>query len=106
MIKVASYNIRKGIGADRRRKASYRFRDGVAPDPQLRLVAQRKTDGSAITYVVQVTKTGTKYHLATCRYLRKSSIPITLKDATAKGLAHARSMLGFSQHREEIKNAT
>lgn len=33
--------------------------DGVG-GAQLRLVAQRKTDGSAITYVVQVTKTGTK----------------------------------------------
>lgn len=33
--------------------------DGAA-GAQLRLVAQRKPDGSAVTYVVQVTKTGTK----------------------------------------------
>ena len=32
------------FGADRRRKASYRFRDGVAPDPQLRLVARDPAD--------------------------------------------------------------
>ncbi|MBU1259646.1 MAG: thermonuclease family protein [Planctomycetes bacterium] len=34
---------------------------------------------------VYVTKTGKKYHLATCSYLSKSSIPIKLKDAKARG---------------------
>jgi hypothetical protein len=34
---------------------------------------------------VYVTKTGKKYHTATCRYLAKSKIPISLKDAEAKG---------------------
>jgi competence protein ComEC len=34
---------------------------------------------------VYVTKTGKKYHLASCRSLAKSKIPISLKDAKAKG---------------------
>ena len=34
---------------------------------------------------VYVTKTGKKYHLATCRSLSKSKIPLSLKDAKAKG---------------------
>jgi TnpA family transposase len=34
---------------------------------------------------VYVTKTGKKYHTATCRYLSKSKIAISLKDAKAKG---------------------
>jgi competence protein ComEC len=34
---------------------------------------------------VYVTKTGTKYHRTGCRSLAKSSIPMTLKDAVAKG---------------------
>ena len=34
---------------------------------------------------VYITKTGKKYHTATCRYLSKSKIPISLKDAKAKG---------------------
>ena len=31
--------------------------------------------------IVYVTKTGTKYHSAGCRYLSKSCIPISLSDA-------------------------
>jgi hypothetical protein len=34
---------------------------------------------------VYITKTGKKYHTATCRYLAKSKIPISLKDAKANG---------------------
>ena len=36
-------------------------------------------------HTVYITNTGTKYHLATCRSLSKSKIPISLKDAKAKG---------------------
>jgi len=35
--------------------------------------------------IVYVTKTGKKYHAANCRYLSQSKIPISLKDAKAKG---------------------
>jgi hypothetical protein len=34
---------------------------------------------------VYITKTGKKYHTASCRYLSKSKIPISLKDAKANG---------------------
>jgi hypothetical protein len=34
---------------------------------------------------VYITKTGKKYHLATCRYLSQSKIAISLKDAKANG---------------------
>jgi hypothetical protein len=34
---------------------------------------------------VYVTRTGKKYHRATCRYLSRSKIPTTLKDARANG---------------------
>ncbi len=35
--------------------------------------------------IVYITKTGTKYHRAGCRYLSKSRIPISRKDAIARG---------------------
>lgn len=35
--------------------------------------------------IVYITKTGSKYHRAGCRYLSKSSIPISLEDAKARG---------------------
>lgn len=35
--------------------------------------------------IVYITKTGSKYHRFGCRYLRKSSIPITLKKAKEYG---------------------
>ncbi len=34
---------------------------------------------------VYITKTGSKYHRLGCRYLSKSSIPISLEDAKARG---------------------
>src|ERR1035437_10999911 len=41
-----------------------------------------QTDPAKIT--VYVTKTGTKYHRESCRYLSKSKIPMSLKDAPKK----------------------
>ena len=35
--------------------------------------------------IVYITKTGEKYHRGDCRYLKKSKIEITLKDAKKKG---------------------
>lgn len=34
---------------------------------------------------VYITRTGTKYHMGTCSYLRASRIPISLKEACARG---------------------
>ena len=36
--------------------------------------------------IVYATKTGKKYHRETCRYLAQSKIPMSLKDAKARGL--------------------
>jgi len=41
--------------------------------------------GSKSDATVYVSRTGKKYHRAGCRYLRKSKIPISLKDAKARG---------------------
>ena len=40
---------------------------------------------SAEDPIVYITKTGAKYHTATCSYLRKSKIPISLSDAIRQG---------------------
>jgi len=37
------------------------------------------------TQTVYITRTGKKYHRDGCRYLASSKIPISLKDAKAKG---------------------
>ena len=42
--------------------------------------------GQTKEQIVYATKTGQKYHRATCRYLVKSKISISLKDAKARGL--------------------
>jgi cytochrome c5 len=47
------------------------------PAPQQQVQTKEQT--------VYVTKTGKKYHTATCRYLAKSKIPMSLKDAKTKG---------------------
>ncbi|MFA5293760.1 MAG: thermonuclease family protein [Phycisphaerae bacterium] len=44
-----------------------------------------KTSAENNDIIVYVTKTGKKYHLATCGSLSKSSIPIKLSDAKARG---------------------
>jgi hypothetical protein len=41
--------------------------------------------GQAFSQTVYITKTGKKYHVQTCRYLNRSSIPISLADARAAG---------------------
>jgi len=41
------------------------------------------TDGKDVT--VYITRTGKKYHRGSCRYLRKSMIPIKKKDAIGRG---------------------
>jgi competence protein ComEC len=48
-----------------------------APAPQKKVETKEET--------VYVTKTGKKYHRATCRYLSRSKISTSLKDAKANG---------------------
>ena len=53
----------------------------VAPSQQP--APQQQTQTKERT--VYITKTGKKYHTSTCRYLAKSKISTSLKDAKAKG---------------------
>jgi hypothetical protein len=58
---------------------------GILPSPS----CNPKTQGASYETeraetTVYVTRTGSKYHRAGCRYLSKSMIPITLSDAKAK----------------------
>ena len=48
-----------------------------APAPQQQPQTKEQT--------VYITKTGKKYHRANCRYLSRSKIPTSLKDAKANG---------------------
>ena len=46
-----------------------------------------KTQADPKAQTVFVTRTGKKYHLDGCQYLRRSRIPVTVKDAKANGYA-------------------
>jgi micrococcal nuclease len=56
---------------------------GLAIQPLQQLTPQQQTQTKEQT--VYITKTGKKYHTASCRYLSKSKIAISLKDAKARG---------------------
>jgi len=49
------------------------------------LWAPREEKDQYKNITVYITRTGRKYHRAGCRYLRKSKIPISLKDAIKRG---------------------
>lgn len=56
-------------------------------DPIERIRAERAARKPATEErVVYMTRTGTKYHTATCQYARKAGIACTLEEAQAKGL--------------------
>jgi len=54
----------------------------AAPPVSVKPVAPKAQPQDRTVYI---TRTGHKYHAAGCRYLSKSSIPISLKDAQAQG---------------------
>ena len=47
--------------------------------------SQEEPNTSRETVTVYITRTGKKYHRGQCSYLRKSKIPIMLKEAKAQG---------------------
>lgn len=53
-----------------------------AQEEQITPAPAKKKEKDIIVYI---TRTGKKYHRAGCSYLRKSSIPISLKDAKSRG---------------------
>lgn len=68
--------------AKERKKGIWNTTD-IPPTVQAQPVTAVPSGDNDIT--VYVTKTGKKYHLGTCSYLSKSSIPIKRKDARARG---------------------
>ncbi|WP_428940584.1 phospholipase D family protein [Fontivita pretiosa] len=55
----------------------------ATPSPRIASPPQPRQPQPTIT--VYVTRTGSKYHSAGCSYLRRSAIPMDLKDAKAQG---------------------
>ena len=55
----------------------------TAPAPKT--ITPKKSTSSNENVTVYITRTGAKYHSAGCRYLSRSMIPISLKDAVARG---------------------
>ncbi len=61
------------------------FRNGKTEQPTSEItISQTETKKDVAEEIVYITKTGAKYHRAGCKYLRKSSIPIKLRDAVLK----------------------
>jgi len=63
----------------------FRKYEREAREKQRGLWAPRKEKEQSENITVYVTRTGKKYHREGCRYLRKSKIPISLKDAIKRG---------------------
>lgn len=57
--------------------------EGVAAQPAKPAETKKQKSNEDVT--VYITRTGAKYHSAGCSYLSRSSIPISLKDAVARG---------------------
>jgi endonuclease YncB( thermonuclease family) len=82
---------RIGLWRDPRPVAPWEWRHGGAkPSTEDVLAVPRVAEGSQATaatpqsQTVYVTRTGTKYHRAGCRYLSRSAIPMSLKEAKAR----------------------
>ncbi len=56
--------------------------DGTTSTPRVAAADDQKSGGD--DPAVYVTRTGTRYHRAGCRYLARSRIPVALKDAAAR----------------------
>ncbi len=54
-------------------------------NPSIIEIEKPKAVDKSATATVYITKTGKKYHRSSCNYLRSSKIPISLKDACARG---------------------
>lgn len=54
-------------------------------EKKARIAEEEKKLGVSEDTIVYITRTGKKYHTGGCSYLRKSKIPISLKDACARG---------------------
>jgi len=57
---------------------------GVGAPPADVLAGQRTSQQDPQTITVYVTRTGKKYHRDGCRYLSRSKIPMSLKEAAAR----------------------
>jgi len=57
----------------------------VCRPPTLKIKKRPKAADTSASITVYITKTGKKYHRGSCSYLRRSKIPISLKEACARG---------------------
>lgn len=76
------WDFRRG-GEGRRGPPSSDASPGREADSSWEGAAGRTADRAPITAAVYVTRTGSKYHRDGCRYLSRSRIPISLRDAKA-----------------------
>jgi micrococcal nuclease len=63
--------------------AVFMLASGAAIAPAQQTAPQKQVQAKEQT--VYITRTGKKYHTATCRYLSRSKIATSLKDAKANG---------------------
>jgi hypothetical protein len=61
-----------------------------APLEQLRVTSVAAAKSERQECVVYVTRTGARYHMGGCRYLRRSRIPMTKPDAQKAGYTPCR----------------
>jgi len=59
----------------------------VCGPPVLKIEKPQPVADKSAEITVYITRTGAKYHRASCGYLRRSSIPISLKEACDRGYA-------------------
>jgi len=57
----------------------------VTLEPLVSILAAQGTQQDPATLTVYVTRTGEKYHRDGCRYLSRSKIAVSLKEAVARG---------------------
>jgi micrococcal nuclease len=78
-----------GLWAMKNPIAPWDFRHGTTSNSTTQVLQSNKSDNNSVTdnqnITVYITKTGKKYHSAGCRYLKNSSMPMSLKAAIAAG---------------------
>lgn len=75
-----------GLWADKSPTPPWDYRHGPAPAAAPTITRTAPPVAENVSAQVYVTRTGAKFHRDGCRYLARSRIPATMKDAQAQGL--------------------